>query len=91
MNNSTSITIRTDKQVKKDAQNILSSLGLDMSTAINIFLRQVIQEEGLPFKVILKQFRDTTQKALKETENNENLVGPFNSVEELMNDLDAQD
>lgn len=88
MNNGTSITIRADKQVKKDAQNILSSLGLDMSTAINIYLRQIIQEEGLPFKVILKQPRKTTLKALKETENNENLVGPFNSVEELMNDLD---
>ncbi|MGD1822244.1 MAG: type II toxin-antitoxin system RelB/DinJ family antitoxin [Pleomorphochaeta sp.] len=55
MNNKASITVRTDIQAKKDAQRILSSLGLDMSTAINIFLRQVIQEEGLPFKVVLKQ------------------------------------
>jgi DNA-damage-inducible protein J len=89
MNNKASITVRTDIQAKKDAQRIFSSLGLDMSTAINIFLRQVIQEEGLPFKVLLKQPNSSTLKALSETENNKNLKGPFNSVEELMNDLDA--
>ncbi len=89
MNNKASITIRTDIQAKKDAQRILSSLGLDMSTAINIFLRQVIQEEGLPFKVVLKQPNITTLKAINETQNNKNLKGPFDSVEELMNDLDA--
>lgn len=89
MNNKASITIRTDIQAKNDAQRILSSLGLDMSTAINIFLRQVIQEEGLPFKVVLKQPNATTLKTLAETQNNKNLKGPFNSVEELMNDLDA--
>jgi len=89
MNNKASITVRTDIQAKKDAQKILSSLGLDMSTAINIFLRQVIQEEGLPFKVVLKQPNLTTLKTLAETQNNKNLKGPFDSVEELMNDLDA--
>lgn len=89
MNNKASITIRTDIQAKNDAQRILSSLGLDMSTAINIFLRQVIQEEGLPFKVVLKHPNATTLKTLAETQNNKNLKGPFNSVEELMNDLDA--
>jgi DNA-damage-inducible protein J len=89
MNNKASITVRTDIQAKKDAQMILSNLGLDMSTAINIFLRQVIQEEGLPFKVVLKQPNQTTLKALSETQNNKNLKGPFNSIEELMNDLDA--
>ena len=41
MNNNTSTTIRTDAQVKKHAHSILSSLGLDMSTALNIFSRQV--------------------------------------------------
>lgn len=89
MNNKASITIRTDIQAKNDAQRIFSSLGLDMSTAINIFLRQVIQEEGLPFKVVLKHPNSTTLKTLAETQNNKNLKGPFDSVEELMNDLDA--
>jgi len=89
MNSNTSITIRTDKEIKSEAQQILSLLGIDMSTAINIFLRQVIQKEGLPFSVKLESPNATTLKALSETSNNKNLVGPFNTVEDLMKDLNA--
>ena len=38
--NNTSMTIRTDKEIKQQAQKIFSDLGMDMSTAINVFLRQ---------------------------------------------------
>ena len=89
MRNNTSITIRTDKEIKIEAQNILSSLGLDMNTAFNIFLRKIIQEEGLPFNVNLKTPKSITLKSLTETTNDKNLVGPFDTVNDLMNDLDA--
>ncbi len=46
---STSITI--DADVKAKAQELFADLGLDLSTAINIFLRQSIRENGLPFTV----------------------------------------
>lgn len=49
----TSMTIRMDKQVKKEAQKIFSALGMDMTTAINVFLRQVIRFRGFPFDVRL--------------------------------------
>ena len=88
MSNNSSITVRVDKDIKLEAQNILSSAGLDMSTAINIFLRQVIENDGLPFDIKLKTLNDTTLKALSETSDNRNIVGPFDAVEDLMNDLD---
>ena len=47
----TNINIRTDSEVKTKAQLILSDLGLDMSTAINIFLKQVIYKEAIPFEI----------------------------------------
>lgn len=89
MRNNTSITFRTDKEIKIEAQNILSSLGLDFSTAFNIFLRKIIQEEGLPFNVNLKTPKAITLKALTETSNDKNLVGPFDTVDDLTNDLDT--
>ena len=46
------INIRVDNEVKAKAQDVFSSLGLDMTTAINIFLRQAIRQQGLPFPVI---------------------------------------
>ena len=45
----TTMTIRTDKEVKFQAQQIFSELGMDMTTAINVFLRQAIRQNGFPF------------------------------------------
>ena len=46
---STNITI--DADTKKKAQELLSDLGLDLSTAINIFLRQMVRENAIPFSI----------------------------------------
>ncbi len=45
------INIQIDSETKRKATDILNNLGLSMSTAINIFLRQVIKKDGLPFEV----------------------------------------
>ena len=45
----THINIRSDIEIKNKAQEIFTSLGLDMSTAINIFLRETIRQNDLPF------------------------------------------
>ena len=50
----TNINIRTDSEVKNKAQEIFASLGLDMTTAINLFLRQTIRQNDLPFILTTK-------------------------------------
>jgi DNA-damage-inducible protein J len=45
----TNINIRTDSEIKSQAQQIFATLGLDMTTAINLFLRQTVRERDLPF------------------------------------------
>jgi DNA-damage-inducible protein J len=45
----TTLNIRIEKNIKTKANKTLSSLGLDMSTAVKMFLNQVITENGLPF------------------------------------------
>jgi DNA-damage-inducible protein J len=45
----TNINIRTDSNIKSQAQQIFETLGLDMTTAINLFLRQTVRERDLPF------------------------------------------
>jgi len=51
---STSITIRTDTEIKQQAAAILADLGMDMSTGVNVFLRAVVREGGLPFAIALE-------------------------------------
>ncbi len=62
----TSISI--DAEVKERAIPLLSELGLDLSTAVGIFLRQTIRERAIPFDVSLNVPNATTIAALEEFE-----------------------
>ncbi len=62
----TNLNIRTDKEVKAAAEKIFEQLGLNMTTAVNIFLRQTIRENGIPFELKLHIPNDTTSAAVKE-------------------------
>jgi len=46
------INIRTDSTVKAQAQGLFENLGLDMTTAVNLFLRQAINKNTLPFEIV---------------------------------------
>ncbi|VPE84580.1 addiction module antitoxin, RelB/DinJ family [Streptococcus pneumoniae] len=83
-----SISIRLDSEVKEQAQQVFSNLGMDMTTAINIFLRQAIQYQGLPFDVRLDENRKLLQ-ALTGLDQNRNMSQSFESVSDLMEDLRA--
>lgn len=48
----TTIQVRTQEKTKKDAMKILAKLGLDLSTAINIYLIQIVQKKGIPFQLL---------------------------------------
>lgn len=63
---STNLNIRTDKDVKIAAEKIFEELGLNMTTAVNIFLRQTIRENGIPFELKLNVPNDTTAAAIEE-------------------------
>ena len=53
MATTTNLNIRTDKAIKDQADAIFNELGLNMTTAINIFLRTAIREHGIPFSLTL--------------------------------------
>ena len=60
----TNLNIRTDKEIKEAAEKIYASLGLNMTTAINMFLRASIRESGIPFGLKLDIPSDETIKAI---------------------------
>lgn len=87
--NKTTMTIRMDDQVKKQAQELFSDLGLDMTTAINLFLKQSIREQGIPFSLTRKTPNVSTISAMEDVNQHHNLSKTFDSVEALMEDLNA--
>ena len=48
---STNISIRMDVELKRDAEELFANLGMNLSTAFNVFLRQSLRVQGLPFPV----------------------------------------
>ena len=50
------LTIRIDEDIKRDAENLFKKIGLNMSSAINVFFRQAIREQAIPFE--LKAYDD---------------------------------
>ena len=84
----TSMSIRLDSEVKEQAQQVFNHLGMDMTTAINIFLRQAIQYQGLPFDVRLDENRKLLH-VLTDLDQNRNMSHSFESVSDLTEDLRA--
>lgn len=62
----TNLNIRTDKEVKEQAEQIFSDLGLNMTTAVNMFLRSTIRENGIPFDLKLEVPNEITAAAIEE-------------------------
>ena len=60
------LNIRTDKDVKDQAELIFNELGLNMTTAINMFLRTTIREHGIPFSLKLDVPNEVTAAAIEE-------------------------
>ena len=52
----TNLTIRIDEGIKREAETLFSRIGLNMSAAINVFFRQAIREQRIPFE--LKPYDD---------------------------------
>lgn len=60
------INIRVDANLKKEAENLFNDLGLNMSSAITMFLKSAINHDGIPFDVRRMRPNAETRKALAE-------------------------
>ncbi len=78
------LTVRTSKTLKEEVGKILDKLGLNHSTAVNIFYHQVLATKGIPFDVKIPN--KETLKALEQSRNRKDLIAYENS-EELFEDL----
>ena len=87
----TTATFRIEKGMKEKAQKLYKSLGLDFSTAMNIFIYKSVRENGIPFELRNEEPNEVTYQAMDDAENDRNMVGPFNSVDEMMEYLNADD
>lgn len=83
------VTLRVDEDLKKQAETLFSELGLNLTTAFNIFLRQSVREQQIPFRVSKNVPNAVTLAAMDAAEKGEDLYGPYDSVSDLMKALNA--
>ena len=90
MASKSNMTLRIEPELKEQAAALFKWLGLDLSTATGIFYRQALRYHGLPFEIRAdEEPNEVTYAAMEAAENGEDMYGPFNSVAEMMEALNA--
>ena len=87
--NTTNVTIRMDADLKAQAEELFAELGMNLTTAFNVFVRQSLRQGGLPFEIKLERPNKETIAAMLEAERiakDPNVKG-YNNLDELFADL----
>lgn len=86
------LSIRMDAELKKQAETMLSDMGLNMTTAMNIFLRQVVRQGKIPFEIATDIPNAETVAAIKEMDDmvsGKISAKKYTSIDELFEDLEV--
>ena len=89
MSETKTLNLRVDAELKQQAELIFSDLGIPTSTAINMFLHSVVRYGGIPFDLRLSANQLETLQAINDVNHHRNLSKTFDSVNDLMEDLNA--
>lgn len=91
MANTTNFSVRMDSDMKKQCEMLYGELGMNLTTAINVFLRQSLRVGGFPFEVKLDQPNKETMAAMLEAERiaKDPSVKGYTDLDELFADLKA--
>lgn len=84
------INIQIEPEIKADVEKLFSSFGITISDAVNIFLRKLLMEGGLPFDVKQPRYNAETEAAMQEARNIAAGMVPakrYVNVKELFEDL----
>ena len=79
--------IRVEPSVKQKAEKTLNDLGLSITEAVNVFLNQVILNDGIPFEIRKPKLNKETMQAIEDTKKGKNLSKTFNNVDEMFEEL----
>ena len=87
--NTTNVTIRLDADLKAQAEELFAELGMNLTTAFNVFVRQSLRQGGLPFEIKLEKPNKETIAAMLEAERiaKDPNVKHYSDVEEALREL----
>lgn len=86
----TNVTIRIDEELKKQLQELVSNLGLDMTTFFTMSAKQAVREQRIPFEVSMNVPNEETLAAFEEVrqmKETPSLGKSYTDVDEMMKEL----
>lgn len=86
----TNITMRMDENLKAQAEELFADLGLNMTSAFTIFVKQAIREQQIPFKISREIPNEETLEAIEEVrqmKKNPTIGKSYTDVDEMMREL----
>ena len=81
------ISIRIDNKLKQQFDELCNELGLNMTTAINLFVKAVVREKGIPFAITINDYNKETRKAIEDAHRGVGLSKVYDSVDAMMKDV----
>ena len=87
----TTLSVRLDSADKKRFEEFCSETGMNVSVAINMFIKAVLRESRIPFSIECDIPNEETRAILDDVINGRGMSRSFSSVSELMEDLNADD
>ena len=84
------LNVRVDAHDKKSFENFCNSVGMNVSTAVNMFIKAVLREQKLPFEIKTANFEEEVLKKLKEAElemDNTDIRYTLDDIKESMNKI----
>ena len=82
------ISVRLDHELKIEAEQIYSELGINMSDAIRMFIKRTISYGGIPFDLRVNRPNAETAQVLRDINNNKNISKTFDTPQEMFENLD---
>lgn len=83
------IQIRIDKETKEAAEIVIKDMGLTFSSAIQMFLRQVVQKQEIPFTIESRSYNKETMDAFEESLHPEKLKA-FDTFDEILKEIESE-
>ena len=87
----TSLNIKIDRDLKKQADILFSQMGMSLTTAVNVFVRQAVQEQAIPFRIYINNYEKNVivhaKQALKDIQAQSIINGTSDMT---MDEIDAE-
>lgn len=87
------VNISVDPELKKVSTQLFKDMGLDFSTAVTLFLKQIVLKKKLPFEITTELYNEETQNAfreVKEMREHPEKYKTYDSFEEILEELDDE-